>query len=717
MAAKRGNLSINSENMFPIIKKWLYSDHDIFYREVISNACDAITKIRKMDAMGDYALPDGFKPSVKVILDDKAKTITITDNGIGMTAEEVEQYINQVAFSGATDFMERYKDKASGDQIIGHFGLGFYSTFMVSDQVEIETLSCQKDAKPVHWACDGSSEYDIEEGSKTDVGTTIIMHLSDDCLEFCNEYKAREVITKYCAFMPYDIYMSRANETDTETINASEKREDDVVIEEVKPEPKKDEEGKDGEKSKDEQPQELKYKIQKRPELLNDTHPLWTKNPKDCTKEEYLEFYRKVFHDYKEPLFWIHLNMDYPFNLKGILYFPKINMEFESIEGMIKLYNNQVFIADNIKEVIPEYLMLLKGVIDCPDLPLNVSRSALQNDGFVKKISEYISKKVAEKLAGLCKTDKENYDKYLDDINPFIKYGCLKDDKFCEKMNDYILFKNLDGKYLTLPDALQINKEAEAAAMEEAVDENGQKVEADIVDADGKPVTSEMAEDKAAEEKQEDVTEDAKEKEPRIIYYVTDEQQQSQYINMFKAQKMDAFILSSNIDTPFMQQLESKNEGIRFQRIDADLTDTFKSKTSKKAEEELAEAEKKLSEKIKKALKNDKLNIKLQKLKDKKVSSMLTVSEESRCMADMMKMYSMNGMGAMGDFGQEGQTLILNANHPLVKYVMEHEEGDNVDMICEQLFDLAKLQNSPLDASAMTKFVTRSNDIMMLITK
>ena len=717
MAAKRGNLSINSENMFPIIKKWLYSDHDIFYREVISNACDAITKIRKMDAMGDYALPDGFKPNVKVILDDKAKTITITDNGIGMTAEEVEQYINQVAFSGATDFMERYKDKASGDQIIGHFGLGFYSTFMVSDQVEIETLSCQKDAKPVHWACDGSSEYDIEEGSKTDVGTTIIMHLSEDCLEFCNEYKAREVITKYCSFMPYDIYMSRANETDTETIKASEKRDDDVVIEEVKPEPKKEEETKDGEDKKDEQPEELKYKIRKRPELLNDTHPLWTKNPKDCTKEEYLEFYRKVFHDYKEPLFWIHLNMDYPFNLKGILYFPKINMEFESIEGMIKLYNNQVFIADNIKEVIPEYLMLLKGVIDCPDLPLNVSRSALQNDGFVKKISEYISKKVAEKLAGLCKTDKENYDKYWDDISPFIKYGCLKDDKFCEKMNDYILFKNLDGKYLTLPDALQINKEAEAAAMEEAVDENGQKVEADIVDADGKPVTDGATDEKAAEDKKADTAEESKEKEPRIIYYVTDEQQQSQYINMFKAQKMDAFILGSNIDTPFMQQLESKNEGIRFQRIDADLTDTFKSKTSKKAEEELAEAEKKLSDKIKKALKNDKLSVKLQKLKDKKVSSMLTVSEESRRMADMMKMYSMNGMGAMGDFGQEGQTLILNANHPLVKYVMEHEEGENVDMICEQLFDLAKLQNSPLDASAMTKFVARSNDIMMLLTK
>ena len=690
MASKKGNLSINSENMFPIIKKWLYSDHDIFYREVISNACDAITKIRKMDMMGEYELPEGFKPRVDVILNDKDKTIKIVDNGIGMTAEEVEEYINQVAFSGATDFLNKYKDKANADQIIGHFGLGFYSTFMVAENVDIDTLSYKSDAASVHWTCDGGSDFEMSDGDKKEVGTTITLHLSEDCLEFCNEYKAREVIQKYCSFMPYEIYLSRENEEGTETIKASEKLESDIVIEEVHPEKKEGET----------QEPELQYKIKRRPQLLNDTHPLWAKTPKDCTDEEYQEFYRKVFRDYKEPLFWIHLNMDYPFNLKGILYFPKINMEFESIEGTIKLYNNQVFIADNIKEVIPEYLMLLKGVIDCPDLPLNVSRSALQNDGFVKKISEYISKKVAEKLAGLCKTDKENYDKYWDDISPFIKYGCLRDDKFCEKMTDYILFKNLEGKYLTTPEALQINKAAEEeAAKEEAVDENGEKVEAEVVT------------DNAEEKKDED-----KEKEPRIIYYVTDEQQQSQYINMFKAQKMEAFIMNHNIDVPFMQQLEGKNEGIRFQRIDADLTDTFKAKTSKKAAKELEEQEKGLSEKIKKALKNDKLTVKLEKLKDKKVSSMLTVSEESRRMAEMMKMYAMNGM-SMGDFGNEGQTLILNANHPLVQYVLDNEEGANTRMICEQLYDLARIQNAPLEGEAMTKFVQRSNDIMMLLAK
>ncbi len=698
MAAKRGNLSINSENMFPIIKKWLYSDHDIFYREVISNACDAITKIRKLDAMGDYALADGFVPQVKVELNDKERTIKVTDNGIGMTAQEVEEYINQVAFSGATDFLEKYKDKASDDQIIGHFGLGFYSTFMIADVVEIDTLSYKEGSTPVHWTCDGGSEFEMEDGTKTEVGTTITMHVSEDCVEFCNEYKAREVIKKYCGFMPYEIYLSRENEQDTETIKVSEKKDSDVVIEEIPAEKK---EAKEGEEVKEE---EAKLKIRKRPELLNDTHPLWAKTPNDCTKEEYLDFYRTVFHDYKEPLFWIHLNMDYPFNLKGILYFPKINAEYESIEGTIKLYNSQVFIADNIKEVIPEFLMLLKGVIDCPDLPLNVSRSALQNDGFVKKISDYISKKVADKLAGLCKTDKENYDKYWDDISPFIKYGCLKDDKFCEKMNDYILFKNLDGKYLTLPEALQINKEAEEAA-EKATDENGEKVDAEVVDADGNSVNS-----------SEDKKDDEKDKEPRIIYYVTDEQQQSQYINMFKAQKMDAFILNHSIDVPFMQQLESKNENIKFQRIDADLTDTFKSKTSKKAEKEFEETAIKIADKMKKAVGNDKLAVKIQKIKDKKVASILTISEESRRMQDMMKMYQIGGMGMPG-FGDDGQTLVLNANHPLVQYVMENGDGENTEMICEQLYDLAKLQNAPLEADAMTKFIQRSNDIMLLLTK
>jgi len=719
MAQKKGNLSINSENMFPIIKKWLYSDHDIFYREVISNACDAITKIKKMDMMGEYQLPDDFKPRVDIILNDKDKTIKIVDNGIGMTAEEVEEYINQVAFSGATDFLNKYKDKANADQIIGHFGLGFYSTFMVSDSVDIDTLS-YKGGTPVHWTCDGGSDFEMDDGEKVEVGTTVTLHLSEDCLEFCNEYKAREVIEKYCSFMPYEIYLSRENEEGTETIKASEKLDSDTVIEEVHPEKKEGE---------TEEP-ELQYKIKRRPQLLNDIHPLWAKTPKDCTEEEYKEFYRKVFRDYKEPLFWIHLNMDYPFNLKGILYFPKINMEFESIEGTIKLYNNQVFIADNIKEVIPEYLMLLKGVIDCPDLPLNVSRSALQNDGFVKKISEYISKKVAEKLAGMCKTDKENYDKYWDDISPFIKYGCLRDDKFCEKMTDYILFKNLEGKYLTTPEALQINKTAEeeaAKAEENAVDENGNKVEAEVVGAtpieqaqdsgEAHANDSEESSQNGADDSQNQTAHDGKkadeeDKEPRTIYYVTDEEQQSQYINMFKSQKMEAFIMKHNIDVPFMEQLERKNEGIRFKRIDADLTDTFKSKTSKKLQAELEEKEKGLSEKIKKALKNDKLTVKLEKLKDKKVSSMLLVSEESRRMAEMMKMYAMNGMG-MGDFGNEGQTLILNANHPLVEFVLDHEDDKNTKMICEQLYDLARIQNAPLEGEAMTKFVQRSNDIML----
>ncbi len=715
MASKKGNLSINSENMFPIIRKWLYSDHDIFYRVVISNACDAITKIRKMDMMGEYELPEGYKPRVDIILNDKEKTIKIVDNGIGMTSDEVEEYINQVAFSGATDFLNKYKDKANADQIIGHFGLGFYSTFMVSEYVDIDTRSYKADAASVHWTCDGGSDFEMSDGDKEDVGTVITLHLSEDCLEFCNEYKAKEVVQKYCSFMPYEIYISRENEEGTETIKESEKRDDDVVIEVIEPE-KKEGSKKEGEaenaEDTEQKEEERKLKIKRRSELLNDTHPLWAKTPKDCTDEEYKEFYRKVFRDYKEPLFWIHLNMDYPFNLKGILYFPKINMEFESIEGTIKLYNNQVFIADNIKEVIPEYLMLLKGVIDCPDLPLNVSRSALQNDGFVKKISEYISKKVAEKLAGLCKTDKENYDKYWDDISPFIKYGCLRDDKFCEKMTDYILFKNLDGKYLTTPEALQINKDAEEEAKKaEAVDENGNKVEAEVVDEGKKPETDESAAADGAEKKEED-----KDKEPRTIYYVTDELQQSQYINMFKAQKMEAFIMNHNIDVPFMEQLERKNEGIRFQRIDADLTDTFKSKTSKKAAAELEEKAKVLSEKIKKTLGNDKLSVRLEKLKDKKMSSMLTVSEESRRMAEMMKMYAMNGM-SMGDFGAEGQTLILNANHPLVQYVMEHEDGDNTDMIIEHLYDLARIQNAPLEGDAMTKFISRSNEIMMVLAK
>ncbi len=708
MAARSGNLSINSDNIFPIIKKWLYSDQDIFYRELISNGCDAITKLKKLDMMGEYTLPDDFKARIDVQIHPEKKTIKITDNGIGMTADEVEEYINQIAFSGATDFIAQYKDKTNEDQIIGHFGLGFYSAFMVADEVHIDSLSWKEGAEPVHWECDGGTEFSMDKGDKAQVGTTVTLFLNEDCLKYCNEYEARSVVQKYCSFMPTEIYLSKEESDETQTIDADEKLESDVVVEEL---PKEKEEDKQ------------RLKIKRRPQLLNDTHPLWAKHPNECTKEEYQEFYRKVFQDYKEPLFWIHLNMDYPFNLKGILYFPKINLEYESIEGKIKLYNNQVFIADNIKEVIPEFLLLLKGVIDCPDLPLNVSRSALRNDGFVKKISDYITKKVADKLSGMCKTEKEEYDKYWDDISPFIKFGCLKDDKFCEKMTDYILFKNLDGKYLTLPECLEVAKSDPDEAEEEekkegdegenvadessegenAVDENGEKVEAEIVteEADGEET------DDAADDGEE-------EKKEKIIYYVTDEQQQGQYINMFKAAKMDAVILTHNIDQPFVQQLESKNEGIKFMRIDADLTENFKAKTSKKAEKELEENAEEIGKIVKKALKKDKLTVKLEKLKNKKISSMLTISEESRRMQDMMKMYAVGGMG-MGAFGEEGETLVLNASHPLVQYIMENKEDKNSKMICEQLYDLAKIQNAPLGAEEMTKFVARSNEIMMLL--
>ena len=715
MAVKNGSLSINSENIFPIIKKWLYSDHDIFYRELISNGCDAISKLKKLEMMGECSLPEDYKPRIDVIVNPEKKTLVFKDNGLGMTADEVEEYINQIAFSGATDFIEKYKDKSNADQIIGHFGLGFYSAFMVADEVHIDTLSYREGAQAVHWECDGGTEFTMTDTEREEPGTTVTLFLNEDCLEFCNEYKAREVIKKYCSFMPTEIYLSKADTTETQIIREDEKRGDDVVLETILPEKKEekaDAEGKAEETdegtaaeedadSKEEEP--VKLKIRKRPELLNETTPLWTKHPNDCTKEEYQEFYRKVFHDYKEPLFWIHLNMDYPFNLKGILYFPKINMEYESIEGTIKLYNNQVFIADNIKEVIPEFLLLLKGVIDCPDLPLNVSRSALQNDGFVKKISEYITKKVADKLSGMCKTEKEEYDKYWDDISPFIKFGCLKDEKFCEKMNDYILFKNLDGKYLTLPEWLEIKsaeEEAEENKAGSATDENGEKVEAEIV----------------TERSEEEKEEEASEKKEKIVYYVTDEQQQSQYIKMFKAAKMDAVILTHNIDQPFISQLEAKNEGVKFQRIDADVTDSMKEKTSKKAEKEMEEQSESLGKLMKEVLKNDKLTVKVEKLKDKKISSVITLSEESRRMQDMMKMYAMPGMD-MGAFGAEGETLILNANNALVQYVIAHEEGENVNMICQQLYDLAKIQHAPLSPEAMTAFIERSNEIMMLLTK
>ncbi len=724
MEQKHGNLSINSDNIFPIIKKWLYSDHDIFYRELISNGCDAITKLKKLEMMGEYTYPDNFKNQIRVICNPEEKTLKFIDTGLGMTADEVEEYINQIAFSGATDFIEKYKDKTNDDQIIGHFGLGFYSAFMVADAVHIDTLSYQEGASPVHWECDGGTEFDMSEGSRSEVGTEITLYLNEDCLEFCNEYKAREVIKKYCSFMPYEIYLSVANTTATQTINADEKLDTDTVIETIAPEKEGDPE---------------KVKIAKRPELLNDTTPLWTKNPSECTKDEYLEFYRKVFQDYKEPLFWIHLNMDYPFNLKGILYFPKINMEYESIEGTIKLYNSQVFIADNIKEVIPEFLMLLKGVIDCPDLPLNVSRSALQNDGFVKKISDYITKKVADKLAGLCRTEKEEYQKYWDDISPFIKFGCLKDDKFCEKMTDYILFKNIDGEYRTLPECLEVkptdteqDEESGAAKADgESADADGNKdgaadggstdAESTATDVEtGEAVETEVVTDQDSGEDadfdEEDEDGGPDEKKEKVIYYVTDEVQQSQYINMFRKAKMDAVILKDNIDQPFISQLESKNEGIRFKRIDADITDDFKAKTSKKAAEELAAQSEELNKLFKKAIKKDNVTVKLEKLKNKDISSMVTLSEETRRMQDMMKMYAMPGMGMPG-MGKEGLTLTLNANNKLVRYILDHKDGENVGIICEQLYDLALIQQAPLEPEAMTKFVARSNQIMMLLAQ
>ncbi|MCR4797548.1 MAG: molecular chaperone HtpG [Lachnospiraceae bacterium] len=697
MAEKHGSLSITSENIFPIIKKWLYEDHDIFYRELVSNACDAITKLNKLAMMGEYELPADFKAKVSVTVSPEDKTITITDNGLGMTEDEVNEYINQIAFSGATDFLEKYKDKANEDQIIGHFGLGFYSAFMVADEVHIDTLSYQKDAKPVHWECDGGTEYDMKEGDKAEVGTTITLFLNEDCLEFANEYRAREVLKKYCSFMPTEIYLNKKDAPEEyETIDKEDKRDTDTVIEEIHEEAKFEEKEKeDGTKEQVEvSPAKDKLKIVKRPVPLNETHPLWTKSPSECEDEDYKKFYREVFMDYKEPLFWIHLNMDYPFNLKGILYFPKINTEYDSIEGTIKLYNNQVFIADNIKEVIPEFLMLLKGVIDCPDLPLNVSRSALQNDGFVKKISDYITKKVADKLTGMCKTEKEAYEKYWDDISPFIKYGCLKDEKFCDKMNDYILFKDINDAYTTLPELLVKEEKEEEKDGEEKADDTT------VENADGTPAEEDADADKEPEDKR------------KTIYYVTDKNQQGQYIQMFKDQGMNAVILDHSIDTSFITQLEQRNENYKFLRIDADVTDSLVEETS---EEELKESTDTLSALFKDALSKDSVTIRVEKFKDDSIASVLTVDEQGRRMQDMMKMYGMSGMDPSMFAGPE--TLTLNANHALVKYLTEHKDGEHASMFAKQLYDLAVVANRPLAPEAMQEFVKRSNEIMLLLAK
>ena len=680
MTNEQGNLAINSENIFPIIKKWLYSDHDIFIREVVSNACDAITKLKKLDLMSEASLPDDYKAKIEVEVNPEDKTITFTDNGLGMTADEVKEYINQIAFSGAADFLEKYKDKANEEQIIGHFGLGFYSVFMVADSAEIHTLSYKEGSEAVHWESDGGLTFEMGPSDKDTVGTRIILHLNEDSYEFANEYRVREVLDKYCSFMPVEIFLTKANaEPEYETIPSEEVTEEDTVIEEIVEEPKEDDK-KEGEEAKE---PVKKTKILKRPVSISDTHPLWAKHPNECTEEEYKTFYRKVFNDYREPLFWIHLNMDYPFNLKGILYFPKVNLEYENVEGMIKLYNNQVFIADNIKEVIPEFLMLLKGVIDCPDLPLNVSRSALQNDGFVKKISDYITKKVADKLSGMCKTDRENYEKYWDDISPFIKFGCLKDEKFKEKIKDYVLFKDLDDKYSTLKEYLETIPEPE--------------VEAEVVE-EGKE-----------DEKSSEETEAPK----KIVYYVTDLQQQSQYVKMFREQDMNAVVLLHNINQPFVSALEAGDDDVKFQRIDADLTDAFKEEGD---EEKLKEDTETLKELFRKATGKDQLEVKVEKLKNDKVSSMITLSEEARRMQDMMKMYSANGMGGM-ELPNVGQTLVLNANNDLVQYLLANKDGEHSDMFCKQLYDLAMISHQPLQADKMTEFINRSNEIMMLLTK
>ena len=701
MEAKKGNLSIDSENIFPIIKKWVYSDHDIFVRELISNGCDAITKLKKLDMMGEYELPEGYKPKIEVIVNPEEKTMKFIDNGLGMTADEVEEYITQIAFSGATQFLEKYKDKTTEDDMIGHFGLGFYSAFMVADEVHIDTLSYKEGAAPVHWASQGGTEYEMQDGNKTTVGTEITLFLNEDSLAFANEYRAREVLEKYCSFMPVEIFLSKANaEKEYETIDESELLDTDEVVEHITEEPK---EGEEGEPKK-------KVKIVKRPVSISDTHPLWAKNPSECTKDEYIAFYRKVFMDYKEPLFWIHLNMDYPFNLKGILYFPKINTEYDSIEGTIKLYNNQVFIADNIKEVIPEFLMVLKGVIDCPDLPLNVSRSALQNDGFVNKVADYISKKVADKLTGMFKTDRENYEKYWDDISPFIKFGCLKDEKFGEKMKDSMLYKNLEHKYLTLEDVINEN----APAKEEKA-QDGESEAADSQDTEN--LNTDTADTDTADSSSADTQtdEEKKEEEKTRIYYVTDEIQQSQYINMFKAQGQDAIILSHNIDAAFVTYLEEKHSDIQFLRIDADVHDSLKDEVAEDEKESFQKTADSLVEIFRKELNDDKLDVKVEKLKDDKVASVAVLSEHSRRMSEMMKMYGMTGMDPSMYGGQV--TLVLNANHPLVQFVTEHKRSKNVPIICKQLYDLAMLAHKPLNPDEMTAFVQRSNEIMMLLTK
>ena len=689
MAFEQGNLSINSDNIFPIIKKWLYSDHDIFLRELVSNGCDAITKLKKLALIGEAEISDDNEWKIIVRSNPEEKTLTVIDNGIGMTADEVKEYINQIAFSGATDFLAKYKDKANEDQIIGHFGLGFYSAFMVAHKVTIDTLSYQNGAKAVHWESEEGMNYEMADSERTERGTEITLYLNDDSYEFSNEYRVKEVLTKYCSFMPVPIFFEDA----TKPAPAEEPEMIDTEVDADGKAKDVDAEAKDGADTEGEAKDEKKEK--KGPKPINDIFPLFLHTPSECKDEEYREFYRNTFHDYKEPLFWIHLNMDYPFNLKGILYFPKINTEYDSLDGTIKLYNNQVFIADNIKEVIPEFLMLLKGVIDCPDIPLNVSRSALQNDGFVKKISDYIAKKVADKLSGMYKTDRENYEKCWDDICPFIKYGCLRDSKFREKMKDYLIYKDLDGNYITLPEYVEAAKKAEAG---ETASEN---VSAESAEAAADEKSGEA--DAAGDEK---ASEDAKEPEKTTVYYVTDEKQQSQYINMFRENGLNAIIMTHRIDQPFISQLEQENDTVSFKRIDADVTNACKDEAD---EEEMKTLGEKLTAVFHKALKKDALDIKVEKLKNAELPAMITLSEESRRMQDMMKLYGMAQTGMPDD-----STLVLNAGNKLVRFISDSEESEDTKLLCAQIYDLARLAQGPLEPDDMTSFMERSNKLMGL---
>jgi molecular chaperone HtpG len=620
----KGNISVDSENLFPIIKKWLYSDKDIFLRELVSNGCDAVTKLKKLASIGEAQIDENEKFKVTVSIFKDAKKLVISDNGIGMTAEEIDRYINQIAFSGASDFLSKYKEEDDkGSQIIGHFGLGFYSAFMVADSVEIDSLSYQDGAKAAKWTCDGSMEFDLTDGDRTERGTTITLNIAEDSKEFLEESTIRQILHKYCAFLPIEIYVEVPEDKHEDHCDCGHDHDHE---------------------HEDDTPSE--------PKPINNTTPLWMKKPSECTDEEYKEFYRNVFMDFNEPLFWIHLNVDYPFNLKGILYFPKINHEFAGQEGQIKLYNNQVFVADNVKEVIPEFLMLLKGVIDCPDLPLNVSRSFLQNDGYVKKISSHITKKVADKLTSIYNNERENYEKYWDYINIFIKYGCLRDEKFYEKVKDVIIYKDIDGKYLTLDEYL-----------------------------DGK--------------------------EEKDVYYVSDPQTQSQYINMFKNQGLNAVVLPSMMDTHFISLVEMKQTGVKFKRIDSainDISDNTEKDDSTKEQEE------KLIEKFKNEIKDDTLKIEVQSLKDDSIPAVILLGEQSRRMQEMYKAYGQQ-MAGMADMFHDEFTLVLNSNNSLIKKIDTLNDED-ANLVIDHVYDLAKISHSPLPAEQMTKFIERSNKLL-----